>query len=141
MSGAVDELYRAVIVAHGKQPRNRGRLPEATHVAEGDNPLCGDHVRVAAALADERIMAVAFDGESCAVATASASLMSERVAGASRSEARRLADAFADMVRTGAVPDAIAFGELVAFAGVHRVPVRMSCATLPWRTLCAALGI
>ena len=143
MSAARD-LYRAVVVEHGRHPRNVGPLATATHVADGDNPLCGDALRVAVEVAGERLVAVRFTGESCAIATASASLMSERLTGTTLSEARRIADAMealcATGVRLGAEREA-ALGDLVVFADVHRHPVRVGCATLAWRTLRAALRI
>ena len=36
------ELYQEIIVDHGKQPRNFGKLPTANHRQAGHNPLCGD---------------------------------------------------------------------------------------------------
>ena len=143
MSAATD-LYRAVVVEHGKHPRNVGQLAGATHVADGENPLCGDALQVAVQVADERLVTVRFAGESCAIATASASLMTERLAGATLLEARRIADAMEALCSTGVRlgPEAEdALGDLVAFADVHRHPVRVACATLPWRTLRAALCI
>ena len=40
------ELYQEVILDHSKRPRNFGRLPAATHRADGDNPLCGDKIHL-----------------------------------------------------------------------------------------------
>ena len=143
MSAAAD-LYRTVVVEHGRHPRNVGALPTATHVAEGDNPLCGDALRIAVEVRGDRVAALRFTGESCAIATASASLMSERLAGATLAEAGRIADAMEALCATGVRlgPDVeAALGDLVAFADVHRHPVRVGCATLAWRTLRAALRI
>ena len=36
------ELYQEMIVDHGKQPRNFGKLARANHSQAGHNPLCGD---------------------------------------------------------------------------------------------------
>lgn len=139
---AVADLYRAVVLEHGKRPRHRGPLANATHAAEGDNPLCGDALRVEVVLAGDRLAAVAFTGESCVVATASASLMSERLRGCTRDEVARLAAAMEMLCTTGDAGDADAtraLGDLAAFAGVHRHPVRVSCALLGWRVLRQAL--
>jgi nitrogen fixation NifU-like protein len=141
---AVADLYRAVVVEHGRRPRNVGILATATHVADGDNPLCGDVVRVAVEVADDRLVAIRFSGESCAIATASASLMSERLTGLGLRDAAHVADAMAVLCATGVRlgPDLeAALGDLVAFADVHRHPVRVGCAMLPWRTLRVALRI
>lgn len=136
----VDDLYRAVVVEHGKRPRHRGPLAGATHAAEGDNPLCGDAIRVEVAMRGDRLEAVAFTGDSCAIATASASLMCERLAGQPADAARLLADAMNGLCSTGVAEDARTLGDLMAFAEVHRHPVRVSCALLAWRVLRRALG-
>lgn len=136
---SIGDLYRTVVLEHGKRPRNRGTLATATHVAEGDNPLCGDAVRVEVARAGETLVALAFEGEACALATASASLMTERLRGESLGAARALAAAMEAWCAEGR-DDGAALGELSAFAGVHRHPVRVACALLPWRTLVRALG-
>ncbi len=141
---AVGDLYRAVVLAHGKHPRNVGHLADATHRADGDNPLCGDSIRVEVACRGGVVAAVRFTGESCVVATAAASVMSERLAGVTVEAAARLIAAIETLCATGSDAgfDAAApIGELAAFADVHRHPVRVGCATLPWRTLARALGV
>ena len=37
-------LYQDVILDHNRKPRNWGNLADASHRAEGLNPLCGDHI-------------------------------------------------------------------------------------------------
>jgi len=141
---AVAELYRALVLDHGKRPRNVGHLAEATHAAEGENPLCGDAVRVEAVVAGGRIAAVRFSGDGCLLATASASLMTERMAGARPGDLGTVLAALEAWCTRGPaaadVPPALA-EILAAFADVHRHPVRVGCALLPWRTLARALGI
>lgn len=136
---AVDDLYRTVVLEHGKRPRHRGSVADATHAAEGDNPLCGDAIRVEAVVDGEAIRALGFTGESCAIATASASLMCERLAGESVGAARDLAHAMDGLCSAGVADDATRLGNLMAFADVHRHPVRVSCALLAWRVLRRAL--
>jgi nitrogen fixation NifU-like protein len=52
MSADPTSLYQEVILDHNKKPRNFGTLVQATHRAEGLNPLCGDHIHVDMELAD-----------------------------------------------------------------------------------------
>ena len=40
------ELYQELILDHNRKPRNFGELQDATHVAEGFNPLCGDRLHL-----------------------------------------------------------------------------------------------
>lgn len=136
----LSELYRDVIVDHNRRPRNAGRLDCPTHQAEGDNPLCGDRLRLFVDLQDDRIRDLRFENAGCAISTASASLMSEAVKGRSRAEARALFEAVHRMLtQPGAVPDA-SLGKLAALAGVREYPARVKCASLCWHTLNAALA-
>ncbi|MCC6850311.1 MAG: SUF system NifU family Fe-S cluster assembly protein [Deltaproteobacteria bacterium] len=137
MSGRAD-LYRSVVLEHGKRPRNVGALGGATHAAEGDNPLCGDALRVEVERRGDVLVALAFAGEGCILATASASLMTEILRGARVAEARRLAVAMEAFCAEGR-GDADALGPLAGFADVYRHPARVACALLPWRTLARAL--
>jgi nitrogen fixation NifU-like protein len=135
------ELYQEMLLDHYRRPRHRGQLPDATHVAQGDNPLCGDRVRVALRLGGDVIEEIAFEGSGCAISTASASLMSDAVRGKRRAELDRLFDAFHALVAGGPPPsDATDLGKLEIFAGVREYPARVKCATLPWHALRAALA-
>jgi nitrogen fixation NifU-like protein len=133
------DLYQEVILDHNRRPRNFGRLPAATHHAEGYNPLCGDRVSVFVQIHGDRITDLAFDGSGCAISKASASLMTDRLKGCTLVEARDLFQRFQRMVTTPtnlAVED---LGKLSVLAGVREFPVRVKCASLAWHTLKAAL--
>jgi nitrogen fixation NifU-like protein len=132
-------LYQEVILDHNKKPRNYGALARPSHQAEGLNPLCGDHIHVALDLADDTVEAIAFEGESCAICKASASMMTVAVKGRSLSDARTLIDEFVDMV-TGRLEPASSprIGRLAVFSGISQLPMRVKCAILPWHTLRAA---
>jgi nitrogen fixation protein NifU and related proteins len=133
------DLYRDVIVDHNRSPRNRGRLPAATHHAEGDNPLCGDRLRLDVEVAGNVIRDLRFEGSGCAISTASASLMSEAVKGRTRAETAELFSAVHRML-TGETSDSARLGKLAALAGVRAFPARVKCASLCWHTLSAALA-
>jgi len=134
-------LYQEVILDHNRKPRNYGTLEQVSHHAEGHNPLCGDHISVALHLAGESIDAIAFQGESCAICKASASMMTSAVKGKSRADAETLIQEFLAMA-TGKLdldsPNHI--GRLAVFAGVRDLPTRVKCAILPWHTLHAAFN-
>ncbi len=135
-------LYQEVILDHNKKPRNYGTLPHASHHAQGHNPLCGDRIDVQLDIKDDgRIDAIAFEGQSCAICKASASMMTSAVKGKSRDDAERMINDFRDMA-TGKqqldVPNTL--GRLTVFAGVRDLPTRVKCAILPWHTLHAALN-
>ncbi len=135
----LSDLYRDVIVDHNRSPRNRGRLPSATHHAAGDNPLCGDRLQLDVELSGDEIRDLRFECSGCAISTASASLLSEAVKGKSREEAAEIFGAVHRML-TGEPADVAALGKLAALAGVREFPARVKCASLAWHTLNAALA-
>jgi nitrogen fixation NifU-like protein len=136
------QLYQEVILDHNKKPRNYGKLEDATHRSEGLNPLCGDHIWLAVKLGGDRIEAIAFEGQSCAICKASASMMTAAVKGKSVDEAETLVEHFRAMA-TGQEDLATSgryLGRLTVFAGVKDLPSRVKCAILPWHTLHAAVN-
>lgn len=135
------DLYQEVILDHSKHPRNRRRPESFNASADGRNPLCGDHLTVYLTLDGDTVVDVAFEGDGCAVSTASASLMTAALRGKSRAEAERIFEAVHDVL-TGKVDVAEVrdtLGKLAVFAGVAEFPVRVKCATLPWHTVKAAM--
>jgi len=140
MTGS-NSLYQEVILDHNRKPRNYGTLEQVSHHANGHNPLCGDHLSLALNLDGERIAAIAFEGESCAICKASASMMTTNVKGKTRQEAETLVQEFRDMAtgQLDTAKQAHHLGRLTVFAGVRDLPTRVKCAILPWHTLHAAL--
>ncbi len=138
---ASKQLYQEVILDHNRKPRNWGALPDATHKAEGHNPLCGDHLTLTLKLNGDALDAIGFQGESCAICKASASMMTTTVKGKTRRDAEQLVQEFRDMA-TGQLDPAGPhhLGRLTVFAGVRDLPTRVKCAILPWHTLHAALN-
>ena len=134
------QLYQEVILDHNKKPRNWGVLPDATHRAEGHNPLCGDHLTLTLRLANDRVDAVNFEGESCAICKASASMMTTAVKGKTGADAERMIQEFRDMATGKLAVPGPGLGRLTVFAGVRDLPTRVKCAILPWHTLHAALN-
>ena len=136
------ELYQEVILDHNKRPRNRGRVSGANRHAEGYNPLCGDMVALTLKTDGDRVSDIAFDGQGCAISTASASMMTEAVKGKSVEEAEAMFRAFQKMVTShgedSAFEDELG-DEIMALSGVRDHPVRIKCATLAWHALHAAL--
>ena len=137
------DLYQEVILDHGKRPRNFGPMATASHRANGDNPLCGDKVTVFLTVESGRIIDVRFQGSGCAISIASASLMTEAIKGKTEAEVRAMFEQFHagltakdEAAAAGALAD---LDKLAVFGGVRDFPMRVKCATLPWRTLVAAL--
>jgi nitrogen fixation NifU-like protein len=134
------DLYQEVILDHNRRPRNFHAMADASHSAEGYNPLCGDRLTLYLRLADGVVADVAFEGAGCAISKASASLMTDAVKGHTVAEAQALFDRFHRMVTTPPEQPVEDMGKLSALAGVREFPVRVKCASLAWHTLKAAFG-
>lgn len=134
MSTDLQNLYQDIILDHSKRPRNF-RAIEGAHHAEGHNPLCGDRLDVYLRLDGDRITDASFQGSGCAIAKASASLMTEAITGRTLAEAEALAERFERMITAPADPALAELGELRALAGVRQFPARLKCASLPWHAL------
>ncbi|MFT5129072.1 MAG: nitrogen fixation NifU-like protein [Rhodothermales bacterium] len=135
------DLYQQVILDHNRSPRNFGELPEATHEADGHNPLCGDRLTVYLQVENDAISAIRFVGEGCAISKASASIMTEHLKGKSVVEAEAWFTKVHNMLTgSGDAMDLGEFGKLAALSGVCEFPVRVKCASLAWHTMTAALA-
>jgi nitrogen fixation NifU-like protein len=135
----LNDLYRDVILDHNRQPRNFGALEPADASVEGFNPMCGDHLTLRLRLNQDTISDIRFEGQGCAISTASASLMTEAVKGKSRDEALKLFDRVHQLLTDDAAPPAEELGKLAALSGVREYPARVKCASLCWHTLASAL--
>ena len=135
----LNDLYRDVILDHNRQPRNFGDLEPADASVEGFNPMCGDHLTLRLRLSRDTISEIRFEGQGCAISTASASLMTEAVKGKSRGEALKLFERVHQLLTDDAAPPAEELGKLAALSGVREYPARVKCASLCWHTLASAL--
>jgi len=135
----LNDLYRDVILDHNRRPRNFGGLEPADASVEGFNPLCGDRLTVRLQMQDDKISDIRFEGQGCAISTASASLMTEAVKGKTRADALRLFDRVHQLLTDDGAPPAEELGKLAALSGVREYPARVKCASLCWHTLASAL--
>ncbi len=141
MDDSLRELYQEVILDHSRHPRHFGVLEHPTHKAEGHNPLCGDRVTVSLALADGRVADIKFQGKGCAISQASASMMTDMLAGRTVEEAEKLMHGFVHLVKGEDAAELSADDRehLDVMAGISEFPMRVKCATLAWHTFHSAL--
>jgi nitrogen fixation NifU-like protein len=140
------DLYRELILDHARSPRHFGRLDNATHTAEGINPLCGDKLKVYLSVDDDqRITAASFEGTGCAISVASASLLTDTVQGLPVATAKSIFETVTNRLtkdntnaeQTVDIEEPLA--KLRALDGVREFPSRVKCATLAWHALHSAL--
>lgn len=133
----INELYQEVILDHSKKPRNFRHLPQATHHADGYNPMCGDQVHVQLIIEGDTIKDATFEGCGCAISTASASMMTEMVRGKNVTEIQELSEKFREVLVEGKEHE---IGDLEVLCGVKAFPTRVKCATLAWHAVIAAIN-
>jgi nitrogen fixation NifU-like protein len=135
----LDDLYQEIILDHYKHPRNFRVIPEAEALVDEENPTCGDHIKLAARVEGDRVAEVQVECQGCAICTASASMMTEKVVGGTVEAARAFGQSFTGLMRGGPDLSDEQLGDLAALRGVRHYPLRVKCATMPWHALDAAL--
>jgi len=136
MSLPLDAVYQEVILKHYRGATRRGDMDAPDAVITMRNPTCGDDIVLQLKVTDGRIDDVRFKVQGCAISQASASMMSNLIAGKTFTEAEPLLARFRDMLH--GAPEAARdkmLGELRALSGVSRLPRRVKCAMLPWDAL------
>jgi nitrogen fixation NifU-like protein len=110
--------YKEIIIDHYKNPRNQGELVGADKVIDEANSSCGDIIKIFVKLEGKKIVDMKWQGIGCAISTAGASMLSEKVTGMTKE-------------------DLLEFGEegVVQMLGGEINPGRMKCATLAFRGL------
>ncbi len=109
------DMYRQQILDHYKNPRNHGEIEEPTFSHVGENPSCGDTIRMDVVLDDddETIDRVAFSGDGCAISQASASMLTQKLPGITLEELK-----------------AMDTDDITEMLGVDISPMRIKCAVL-----------
>jgi nitrogen fixation NifU-like protein len=129
-----DALYHEIIMDRTKNPRHAGRPDTFDAEGHGENPLCGDRVKL---YVQNSGPVVHHESRGCAIMTTSADLMAEAVVGLDAARIADLRAAFEAVVTTGESNPSL--GHLNALAGVSQFRSRIRCATLPWSALADAL--
>src|SRR3954447_13052960 len=102
----LEDLYREIILAHSRTPRNRGELPPPAAHAVGHNPLCGDEIDVYLQVDDGIVSDIKVGGQGCSISQSSASMMSQAVKGKPIDEVRALVKRFKGMMSIDELDDA-----------------------------------
>jgi len=118
-----DALYKEIILDHHKHPRHFGQLKKPTHEARLENTLCGDEVTMQLKIEKGKVADIAFSGSGCAITTAAASLLTDRVLGKPITAVKK-----------------ISTQEVDRLLGAKVGPAREKCAYLGLETLKRAIG-
>lgn len=130
-------IYTAALMEHNAHPDYKYDMDAPTSTLDGVNPSCGDELVLALRVEDGLIEEAAFTGHGCAVSQASADMMADLVTGETVEEARRLISLFLAMVKGEELSSAERedLDEAAELESISRMPARVKCAELAWRTL------
>jgi nitrogen fixation protein NifU and related proteins len=112
------EMYTENILDHYENPRNFGHLPAPEARAHDANPLCGDAFDIELKFVKDKVSEVAFSGHGCAISTASASMLTEKIIGMSIKDIERLESK-----------------DVLEMLGIELSHVRIKCAMLPLKVI------
>ena len=137
----LDELYEEIILDHYRNPRHTDPIDQVDVDVEVNNPFCGDAVQIQLGRDDGRVGEVRVTGRGCAISQASASLLSDLVAGKSVEEVHQVAALVRKLLQGGQLSEGEldSLGDMAALQGVRKFPVRIKCALLSWSGLEDAL--
>jgi len=82
--------YSSAFKDHLAHPRNAGELPGANAIADEENPVCGDRIRLSLIVADERIEKAGYLAYGCPPTLVCGSVLTEIITGKTIAEARQL---------------------------------------------------
>ena len=128
-------IYSDSILAHSRNPHNRKSLQDAIRL-EGANPSCGDEITLHLQVENGIVKSGSYTGVGCAISQASADIMIDLIIGRSKEEALHLTDLFKRMIAGEITDDELEeLEEAGALQNISKMPARVKCAVLAWKTL------
>ena len=115
----IEMMYQENILDHYKNPRNFGRIENASVHHHESNPLCGDELDMFLVINNNKeIVDAKVNPHGCAISVASASMLSEEVKGKNIDELKIMTKE-----------------KILEMLGIPISPVRLKCALLSLDTL------
>lgn len=85
-----DPLYHELILDLNRHPLNKKELKDFDFHHRENNPLCGDTVEIFIKFDGNKIAEISWQGEGCAISTASASLLTDYLKNENKSEIKKM---------------------------------------------------
>ena len=123
---------RNLMMKHYREPKNKGFVDGKDYILNTqNNASCIDEVNLMTKISNGKIEDIRFEGEACAVCTASTSIMIETLLGKEREEAEQIVKEFESMIDGKEfIPDKLE--NAVIFDDIGKQPSRKKCALLAW---------
>ena len=118
-------MYSEQVLEHFRNPRNGGRLENATAVVTAANPVCGDVMELAVRVEDGKIAEARFLCRGCTTAIASGSWVAETLVGRTSADAREIT-AGKISEGLGGLPAATFHGAQLAAEAVEMVLIKIA---------------
>jgi nitrogen fixation NifU-like protein len=122
------DMYREEILEHYRNPRNQGSLQKFNAKAHVANPLCGDSMDMELMVRKHEgkniIEEIMFKSEGCAISTATASMLTEKVKGMTVENVQELGK-----------------NDILGLLRLDLMPNRLRCALLSLEVLQKALSV
>ena len=116
-------IMREIIMDHYQNPRNHGLVDDDSYQKVNmDSSTCIDDIDVQAKFNGDVVEDVRFDGEACAICTASTSIMTELVKGKTKEEAEENMIETIEFHIQGLLEDGLSIQKQETYASVFAIP-------------------
>lgn len=113
-----EDIQAEIVLEHYREPRNYGKMENPTVSVMDNNPVCGDTINLALLIENDAVKDVKFLGRGCSISQASASMLTEKIAGKPLSELEQIKES-----------------DIIDMVGLKLGPSREKCALLSYNTL------
>ncbi len=134
-----ENLKREVILDNYSNPSNKTRVEDERYIYKNsNNSSCIDNIDIWVLIEEGILKDLKFDGEACAISTASTSIMTKELVGKTIEEAKKFIENFYNMIEEQTYDKAI-LNEALAFDTIYKQANRKTCATLPYKGILDAM--
>ena len=136
------DLKRDIILDNYSHPFNKENIDKSKYsnyiYVNSNNSSCIDNIDLYILIEDDVIKDIKFDGEACAISTASTSIMNKALIGKTVSEATTYIENFSNMVDEKPYKKTM-LDEAIVFDEIYKQANRKNCVMLPYKGILEAL--
>ena len=136
-----ENLKREIILDNYSNPANKLIINDNNYIkVNTNNSSCIDNLDIWILIEDDIIKDIKFDGEACAISTASTSIMTKELINKTIEEAKIFINDFYNMIEEKEY-NKDKMNEAIVFDEIYKQANRKTCATLPYKGILDALKI
>jgi len=134
-----ENLRREIILDNFTNPQNRETVTDSNYIyVNSNNESCIDNIDLWIKIEEDIITDIKFNGEACAISTASTSIMTTKLTGLTIEEAKQFIQNFSGMINEENY-DRNLREEALVFDEIYKQANRKTCALLPYNGILKAL--